>query len=111
MSPTARTLKWCRDKGFDPVQVVEHWNAFSRKRNDLFKFVDVLGILGNQTFGIQTTSRGNMSARKKKIEQDNAQTLSRLKDAGWVILLQGWGKVSVKRGSKSKKWDVKIVEL
>ena len=34
-SPTQRTLKYLRDKGYT-AQVVEHWNAFAKRRIDLF---------------------------------------------------------------------------
>ena len=90
---------------------MEHWNPFGHRRVDLFGFVDILAIHSGKTYGLQVTSRGNISARVKKITVENADTLSRLKEAGWIIQVIGWGKVSVKRGSKSKRWEPKVVDL
>jgi len=65
-SPTQLTLKELR-KATDCVQVVEHWCQFSRRRKDLFGFVDVLAVAGNETIAVQTTSWANVGARVKEM--------------------------------------------
>ena len=69
-SPTQRTLKRMRESGdYVLVQIVEHWNAFARVRQDLFGIGDILGIsITGESHIIQVTSYSNMNARIKKIE-------------------------------------------
>lgn len=99
-SPTQRTLKVLREN-YQLVQVVEHWNAFARRRQDLFGFIDIVAV-GNQTVGIQCTSASNMSARIKKIREEHGDRLQVLKQAGWRIEVWGW-----KKGSDGK-WGVRV---
>ena len=56
-SPTTRSLAQLRERGYQ-VWVVEYWNAFSRKRVDLFGIFDILGVGNGETIAVQTTSRG-----------------------------------------------------
>lgn len=70
--------------------IVERWDSYARKRVDLFHCIDVLAIGNGETVGIQTTTRSNMWARRKKI-QDN-KYLPELLDSGWRIILEGWDK-------------------
>jgi hypothetical protein len=65
-SPTQRTLDHYRGLNYD-IQVTERWCPHSRKRKDLFNFIDLLAIDDDETLAIQATSTGNMSARVKKI--------------------------------------------
>src|SRR5215475_11295037 len=53
-SPTQRSLKLMRDRGY-LCAVTERWNAFKKCRQDLFGFIDVLAIRGDETVAIQTT--------------------------------------------------------
>jgi len=90
-SPTQRTLKRMRDSGdYVLVQIVEKWNAFARIRQDLWNF-DILGISKTgETHAIQVTSYSNMNARIKKIT--DADATPHLRDADWVLLVEGWRK-------------------
>ena len=90
-SPTQRTLKRMRDSGdYVLVQIVEKWNAFARIRQDLWNF-DILGIsVTGETHAIQVTSYSNMNARIKKIT--DADATPHLRDADWVLLVEGWKK-------------------
>jgi len=90
-SPTQRTLKRMRDSGdYVLVQIVEKWNAFARIRQDLWNF-DILGISKTgETHAIQVTSYSNMNARIKKIT--DAEATPHLRDADWVLLVEGWKK-------------------
>ena len=90
-SPTQRTLKRMRESGdYVLVQIVEKWNAFARIRQDLWNF-DILGISKTgETHAIQVTSYSNMNARIKKIT--DAEATPHLRDADWVLLVEGWKK-------------------
>ena len=82
-----------RDSGdYKLVQIVEHWNAFARVRQDLFGIGDILGIsITGATHLLQVTSYSNMGARIKKIEGHDSTP--HLRDADWVLLVEGWKKV------------------
>jgi hypothetical protein len=101
MTPTQRSLKYLRDQGYK-CWIVEHWNHFARIRQDLFGCIDILAIGNGETLAVQTTSRGNVSARVKKIVEN--EYYPEMVRSGWKVQVHGWGKL--KAG-----WDNKIVEL
>lgn len=103
VSPTQRTLKRMRDSGdYLLVKVVERWNAHAFKRQDLWNF-DILGIsITGETHAIQVTTYGNMNARIRKIE--DSEYTPHLRDADWVLLVEGWKKVN-------GKWKSFIADL
>ena len=101
MSPTQRSLKYLRDQGYR-CWIVERWCPYSRKRKDLWNCLDILAIGNGQTVGVQTTSRGNVAARVKKIEEN--EYYQELVRSGWKVHVHGWGKL--KAG-----WTLKLVEL
>lgn len=100
-SPTARSLKLLRERGYPLVQVVEHWNSFAKIRQDLFGVVDVLAVK-DHTLAVQTTSYGNISARVTKINESGVLPI--LKGAGWQFHIHGWHKVK-------NRWVVREVIL
>ena len=92
-SPTQRTLKELRKRGYPLVQVTERWNSFAQIRQDLFGFVDVLAVSPeHDTVAVQVTSSSNVSARVAKITDSPALAVLRL--AGWKILVHGWRKAA-----------------
>ena len=97
------TLKELR-KATDCVQVVEHWCQFSRRRKDLFGFVDVLACAGSETIAVQTTSWNNVSARAKKMSE--SPYLDCLRRAGWKVLIHGW-----KKNDKTNRYELKVLDL
>src|SRR5574341_1521515 len=101
-SPTQRSLKLMRERGFY-AEVVEHWNQWARKRKDLFGFIDVL-CLGDtgDLVGVQSTSASNISARVRKIT--DSPFLGRVRKAGIRILVHGWKKVK-------GRWQVREVDI
>ena len=101
MSPTQRSLKYLRDQGYR-CWIVERWCPYSRKRIDLWNCIDILAVGNGETIGVQTTSRGNVSARVKKIAEN--EYYPELVRSGWKVHVHGWGKL--KSG-----WTIKIVEL
>ncbi len=99
-SPTQLTLKHLRSLGY-LAEVTEHWNAWARRRVDLFGFVDVLGVGPEGTIAVQTTSSSNMAARVKKIAE--SENTAFLRKAGWEIQVWGWRK-------KAGKYVLRVVD-
>lgn len=89
-SPTALTIDYLYSIGCTPVQKVEVWNAFAKRRVDLFGCWDILAIKGKETIAVQCTSRGNMSSRIKKIAESEYTPM--LREAGWTLWVIGWDK-------------------
>lgn len=110
-SPTAQTLNQLRKLGY-MVQVVERWNAFAGKRQDLFSCIDVLACGPNMTVGIQATVTGSMNKRISKILDDpkvREKAQKWLKDSHRKLYVWGWAK----RGPRGKRkvWTLKEAEI
>ena len=104
-SPTQRSLALLRKQGYR-VAITEHWNAFVKRRQDLFGFIDLLAI-GESMIAIQTTSGTNVAARVAKIlESDAAREWI---ESGHRIIVHGWAK----RGGRGERklWDCREVEI
>jgi hypothetical protein len=99
-SPTVRSLKAMRDRGYYS-EVVERYNSFTKRRNDFCGFIDILCLGMNEIIGVQTTSYSNMSARVKKINEH--ENLHLVRAAGIKIVVHGW------RKNKSNRWEFKEV--
>ena len=84
-----RVLKSLRDDSYY-AEVVERWDAFSRRRHDLFGFIDILAVGHGETKAIQVTSRDNMSSRRIKMQ--SSPVLAALIEAGWSVELWGYDK-------------------
>ena len=93
------SLDYLNKCGFT-CQIVEHWNAFARIRQDCFGFGDILcyGVARESTgesgrVGIalvQTTTDHNFEARYRKIAA--SPHFKPWKRAGGRVFLHGWGK-------------------
>ena len=107
-SPTQRTIKELKKLGYTPA-IVERWNAFARIRQDLYGIIDIVaikeGIPG--VLGIQCTSWGNGSSRKRKSLEN--QNLSAWCGSGNVFEIWEWGKKGPR--GKAKRWIVKITQM
>ena len=101
LSPTQRSLKYLRDLGYT-VAIVEYFNYFTKRRHDLFQFADLLAIRKDEVLLVQVTSGTNVSARVKKIT-DN-EHLPAVREAGMRVEVHGWRKL--KSG-----WAPKIIDL
>jgi hypothetical protein len=97
-SPTQLTLKKLRSEGWTPW-IVEHWNSFAKIRQDLFGFADIIAVNANSVGLIQCTTKSNMGARIKKIN-DNVISKLWLQGAGRWIEVWGWFK-------NKGRWEVK----
>jgi len=102
MSPTSRTLELLRKEG-KVADVAERWNSFTRQRRDLFGFLDVIALGENETWGIQCTSTGNISARVKKICGECRENALAWLNAGNKIEVIGWSKKGAR--GKRKTWQ------
>lgn len=89
MSPTQRSLKLLRERGYRAA-IVEKWNPHARIRQDLFGIIDLLAIRGSETLAVQTTSGSHVAERLKKIEDSEA--IADIRAAGWGFHVHGWRK-------------------
>jgi hypothetical protein len=100
-SPTQRSLKVMRAAGY-LCQVVEHWNQFAHIRQDLYGFIDVLCVKGEDIVGVQATSGDNVAARVTKItEHENWPLVCN----AIRIVVHGW------RKNSKGRWVLREVEL
>ena len=112
LSPTSRSLRYLREKGY-VCQIVEHFHFYMKRRIDLFGFIDILAIKGKETLAIQTTANmSNAQVRVRKIL--NSEYYKLVKNAGWKIEVHGWRKLVIgkfKNGKNKKGWVNKVIEL
>lgn len=100
-SPTQRSLKHLRAAGY-LCAIVEKWNMHARIRQDMFGFIDVLAVKGDDIVGVQACVGGDVSTRIKKIvEHDNYPSVI----AAMRIIVHGW------RKNAAGKWVLREVEL
>ena len=95
MTPTARSLRWLRQRGF-VARVVECWVPHTQVRRDLFGFADIIGIHPRDRLIllVQTTTSGHLANRLEK-----ARRLSELRDwlrAGGRFQVHGWGEAGLR---------------
>jgi hypothetical protein len=87
----AQAKKWMEAKGWKYARV-DSWNAFAGVANDLLGMFDYLAfdLENGKTIGVQLTSVGTMSARRKKILIDGR--FEWVKKCGWQVLVLGFAK-------------------
>ena len=108
-SPTQRTLSLLREQGWS-VAITEHWNSFTRRRQDMFGFVDLLAVREDEKpLLLQVTSGANTSARRTKILGIPEAKVCLQADMRIVVV--GWRKLKVKRGGKAMRWAPKWEEI
>lgn len=110
-SPTQRTIAWAKQlPGYRRHAIVEHWNPHVGIRQDLFGFIDIIVLVGEQTLAIQATSGSNVAARVTKIRAERAEALADVLAAGWVVLVIGWRKLKP-RGTKVARWTPRVLAV
>ena len=87
-SPTQRSLEYLREQGYF-CAIVEKWNSFTKQRQDLWGWCDILAIRENEVLAVQVTSTG-VAERIKKIE--DSPTGAFVRKAGIRIEVHGWRK-------------------
>lgn len=99
-SPTQRSLEHWRGEGY-LCAVVERWNPHARIRQDLYGFIDVLAIKGDDIVGIQATAQGVSSRVHKITEHENFPVVI----AAMRIVVDGW------RKNSKGRWIRREIEL
>jgi hypothetical protein len=93
----------------------EKWNAHAGKRQDLFGFIDILGIHPDReiTLGIQCTVQGHMRERFEKIKEECLCPALDWLRAGNRIQIHGWQKMKPRGGAPYRRvrvYDVFLVD-
>ncbi len=108
MTPTQLSLKNLRERGY-MAQVVEKWNSFAKRRQDVFGFGDILAVrqalVKTPILLVQTTTQAHLTERLAKAEQLPGFSFWLL--AGGEIEFHGWAKKGPR--GKRKTWQVEIV--
>lgn len=90
-STTKLSLDYLRGLGYT-VDVVERWvpgaTGGPRVRRDLFGILDLVAIRDSETLGVQTTTKGELSKRARKIAE--SEHVGALRAAGWGLVIHGW---------------------
>ena len=99
-STTQLSLNYLRKLGYT-ANIVEHWNSFAHIRQDLFGFIDIVAIKTGElgVLGVQSTSKSNISTRRRKIESLPEYIV--WKGASNRIVIHGWAK-----SKKRNKWEL-----
>lgn len=120
-SPTQRTMRALKDKGFK-CTIVEKWNRFAVRgdsgqrgvRQDMFGIIDIIALDPQRgVVGVQSTGSDFAGHHKKLTEEKVQECVNWLETPGTVLELWGWRKIKVKRGGKAMIWQprVKVYEL
>lgn len=107
-SPTQSSLAALRAAGY-VCWVVEYYNSFTRKRVDMFGAWDIIALRKDEVLFVQTTSSSNVSARVRKIA-DNEYTPA-IREAGVRMEVHGWAKKPKVNGGKAMVWKQRIVDV
>lgn len=95
------TREYLKKQGYS-VDKAESYNAIVKRKKDLFRFIDFVGIhpTKKELLAIQTTSKSNLSARIKKAE--NLKDFWNWLGTGNPVVFHGWYK-------NRNRWEVKEV--
>lgn len=94
----AKTMKLIRDEGFF-IGKVEHYNSFSRKKQDLFGIIDYVAMGNGMIVGVQSTSYASKSAHRMAILESSV--LPVWLRSGGKFLLVCWKKNAIKKSKKA----------
>ena len=104
MSPTQRSKQYLEKLGYR-VAIVEKWNAFAKRRIDLFQCIDLLAIRpGMPVLGVQCTSHSNLANRVAKCTELGQDWL-----ATGSTQLECWAFRKLK-GQREMQLDRRIIE-
>jgi len=121
-SPTQRTLAKLRGMGY-AAAVTEHWNPHVGIRQDMFGFIDVLGVMGSADargageppgfLAVQATTKGVSERVAKILALDAEKGVARAwLAAGGRIEVWGWttgrSKARNADGSRTKRAEVRL---
>lgn len=89
-SPTQLSIRRLKDLGM-ACAVVEKFNTFVGEhgiRQDMFGFADIVAVGRAGIMAVQTTSRGNISSRERKVLMNPAAYLWALGNG--IVVVHGW---------------------
>lgn len=107
-SPTSRTLDALRKMDYR-AQVVERWCMHTKRRIDLFGFIDIVAVKDNTILAVQATSTNNQSVRVQKIFTERRDDAIAWLRAGGRIQVWGWKKYV--KPVDGKWWRPTITEI
>lgn len=102
-SPTQRSLEHMRKLGF-VCAIVEKWNPHARIRQDMFGFIDVLCVRGEDIVGVQACSGGGGDSADR-VRKITAHENWPLICAAIRVVVQSW------RKNAAGRWTLREVEL
>ena len=109
-SPTQRTLGALRNLGYI-CAIVEKWNAYARKRQDMFGIIDIVALApGRGVGGIQSCGTDFAGHHKKFTEERAQECIQWLETPGTFLEIWSWRKVKVKRGGKAMVYQPRVRE-
>ena len=88
---------------------IEKWNHYTRRREDMFDFCDILCLDGLRTIAIQACG-SDFQAHVRKIEE-NEYVRPWLEAAGNELQVWSWRQLKKKRGGKAKYWSPRIADV
>jgi hypothetical protein len=109
-SAVPRTLAMLRDEKYFPW-IVESYNAFSGKRNDMYGFADIIAITDQHTVAVQVCGADFSSHVTKMTTEREAEVKAWLRGPFREVILIGWRKVLKKRGGKQKVFKPRIMKF
>lgn len=88
------------------VDKAESYNHHTKRKKDLFKFIDFVAIhpQKKELLAIQTTSKSNLSTRIKKAENLESKAFWHWLATGNPVEFHGWY-------MENRKWEVKVVRV
>jgi hypothetical protein len=102
-----RSKKLLEDQGFK-VAIVEHWNQWAQKRQDLYGLADLVAVKGDRhgTTYVQACGEDCQAHIEKMMENT---VLPDILQAGNPVFLWAWRK----RGERGKRktWELREVEF
>lgn len=107
---TQKTLKWAREKGWT-CHVVEKFNRFSNKREDMFGIIDIVAMTGCEIVGIQSTSYGSRKPHIKTLTHTQAKSTAKWLQSNGGLILVSWKRVKRVRGGKAFKYVPVVDEI
>jgi hypothetical protein len=119
MSPTQRTLREARKRGYR-AGIVERWLRFAHrkdkegqsmgfgKRQDLFGIIDIIAITPELTIGIQSCGNTLPQHLEKLLYEKNQECYDWLSCSYRALEIWSWRKVKRKPGKKQMVWRPRI---
>jgi len=87
----------------------EHWNGFTRRREDMFGFCDILCLDGGRTIAVQACG-SDYQEHVRKI-RGNEFVRPWLKGKGNELQIWSWRTYLKKRGGKAREWRVVVADV